>query len=95
MRYSGTPSVPLSLCPCGEKAWQMWEKEKRFIKEGGYTCKKYSLSSDLPDIIHCEQCVRVEEGIVRDVVAAHVEQPYKLKKIITTPHCLQQKQLAH
>lgn len=30
---------------------------------------------DLPDLIHCEQCVGVEEGIELDVVATQIKQP--------------------
>lgn len=32
---------------------------------------------DSPDVIHCEQRVGVEEGIVRDVIASQIEQPWK------------------
>lgn len=31
--------------------------------------------TDLPDLIHCEQSVGVEEGIVWDVIATQIKQP--------------------
>lgn len=37
------------------------------------TCNPWKM--DLPDLTHCEKCVGVEEGIVRDVVATQIEQP--------------------
>lgn len=36
---------------------------------------------DLPDLIHRQQCVGVEEGIVRDVVATQIKQPLKTKNV--------------
>lgn len=49
---------------------------------------------DLPDLIQCEQCVGVEEGVVWDVVATQIEQPWK-SKIYTTTDCQQQQHLPH
>lgn len=40
-----------------------------------------TLPEDLPDFIHGQQRVGVEEGVVRDVTAAHVEEPLDTGKI--------------
>ena len=66
----------------------MWRKtlvevdreNQRLIRDGVNTCKTQFALQDSPDFIHGEQRVGVEEGIVWDVIAAHIEQPCEYNK---------------
>lgn len=49
------------------------------------TSHEIRFKMDLPDLVHCQQRVGVEEGIVWDVITTQIKQPWN--KTHTTPGC--------
>lgn len=61
-------------------SWYVWwdgRHEREYLKGILYACSHIYSPMDSPDVVHCEQRVGVEEGIVWDVIASQIEQPWK------------------